>query len=151
MKFALDSNVILYFEGINDQQRQHTAQSLVESIGRPNLIVPIQALAECVNRLSKAPGWDRSLACSQMGLWFRRFVTQDTTRTVYGAAEEIADKHGLQFFDSIILASAQIANADVLLSEDMQDGFHWRGVTIVNPFAVSPNPLIRSMLQNKTH
>lgn len=151
MKFALDSNIILYFEGINDRTRQGTAQHLVALIGRRNLLVPIQALAECANRLSKITGWNRAMACEQTGLWFRRFETQDTTRKVYASAEVLASRHGLQFFDGIILASAQIAGADVLLSEDMQDGFHWRGVTIVNPFAASPNPLIRTMLPGKTH
>jgi predicted nucleic acid-binding protein len=151
MKFALDSNIILYFEGIDDKHRQNIAQHLVSLIGRPNLIVPIQALAECVNRLSKVSGWSRPMACSQMNLWFERFATQDTTRAVYGAAEDLSVRHGLQFFDSIILASAHVASADVLLSEDMQDGFCWRGVTIINPFAVAPNPLMRSMLPTKSH
>ena len=36
----------------------------------------------------------------------------------------------------------QKADCRYLLTEDMQDGFRWRGVTIANPFASSlPHPL----------
>jgi hypothetical protein len=32
------------------------------------------------------------------------------------------------------------------LSEDMQDGFSWRGVTVVNPFASKRHPLLDGLL-----
>jgi predicted nucleic acid-binding protein len=50
--------------------------------------------------------------------------------------------HGLAVWDAIILATAAEAGCRVLLSEDMQDGFTWGGVTIVNPFASPPHPLL---------
>lgn len=34
----------------------------------------------------------------------------------------------------------------VLLSEDMQDGFTWRGVTVVNPYRIPSHPLLASLL-----
>ena len=34
----------------------------------------------------------------------------------------------------------------LLLSEDMQEGFTWRGVTIVNPFAENTHPLLAALL-----
>jgi predicted nucleic acid-binding protein len=39
-----------------------------------------------------------------------------------------------------MLAAAAQAGCRLLLSEDMQDGFTWRGVTIRNPFAATPPP-----------
>ena len=35
----------------------------------------------------------------------------------------------------------------LLLSEDLQDGFSWRGVTIANPFAASRHPLLDALLE----
>jgi predicted nucleic acid-binding protein len=34
----------------------------------------------------------------------------------------------------------------VLFSEDMHDGFRWRGVTIINPFTDDPSPVVRELL-----
>jgi len=151
MKFALDSNIILYFEGLNDLQRQSVAVKLVERIGTPNLVVPVQALAECISQLGRAPGWTRAEATRQIGSWFARFNTQDTTRAVFEHAQTLTAEHGFQIFDGIILSAAQASGSSVLISEDMQDGFTWRGVTIVNPFAKITHPLIASILETKIH
>jgi predicted nucleic acid-binding protein len=37
-----------------------------------------------------------------------------------------------------MLAAAAQADCRLLLSEDMQDGFTWRSVTVRNPFATPP-------------
>jgi hypothetical protein len=34
----------------------------------------------------------------------------------------------------------------LLLSEDLQDGFTWRGVTVTNPFAAALHPLLAALL-----
>ena len=39
-------------------------------------------------------------------------------------------------------AVAADAGCRLLLSEDLQDGFTWRGVTVVDPFADKPHPLL---------
>ena len=46
----------------------------------------------------------------------------------------LAASHNLQTYDAIILAAAAESDCDTLYSEDMQHGFVWRGVEIVNPF-----------------
>lgn len=38
------------------------------------------------------------------------------------------------------------ARCDLLLSEDLQDGFAWRGVTVTNPFGSAPDPRIVNLL-----
>ncbi len=37
----------------------------------------------------------------------------------------------------------------MLLSEDMQDGFVYRGVTVANPFAAALHPLLASVLETR--
>ncbi|HWF78051.1 MAG TPA: hypothetical protein VN694_12835 [Caulobacteraceae bacterium] len=53
---------------------------------------------------------------------------------VFAAALGLAADHHLQIFDAIILAGAASARCDGLLSEDLHDGFAWRGVAVLNPF-----------------
>ena len=53
---------------------------------------------------------------------------------------ELATSHQLSLWDAIMLAAAAQAGCRLLLSEDMQDGFTWRGVTVRNPFTTAPLP-----------
>ncbi|HXQ66464.1 MAG TPA: VapC toxin family PIN domain ribonuclease, partial [Alphaproteobacteria bacterium] len=49
----------------------------------------------------------------------------------------LAQRYGLSTYDAMIAASALLADADILWSEDMQDGMVLDGrLRIVNPFRV---------------
>src|SRR5438309_751380 len=48
--------------------------------------------------------------------------------------------------DAVILASAADAGCRLLLSEELQEGFTWSGVTVTNPFVASRHPLLDAML-----
>jgi predicted nucleic acid-binding protein len=69
-----------------------------------------------------------------------------TDEAVFDAALELASHHHFQIYDAIILAAAVQVRCDLLLSEDMQDGFAWRGVTIANPFAATLEPRLARLL-----
>ncbi len=71
----------------------------------------------------------------------------ETSAKVMIAAVDLASQHRMNIWDAVILASAADAGCRLLLSEDMQDGFTWTGVTVVNPFARSRNALLAAMLQ----
>jgi predicted nucleic acid-binding protein len=45
----------------------------------------------------------------------------------------------------VIFAAAAASGCRLLLSEDMQDGFTWRGVTVANPFAAKRNELLEGI------
>ena len=57
------------------------------------------------------------------------------TAATHDLGLEIAERHGLSLYDSLIVAAASLAGCRVLYSEDMQDGQSIGGVTIRNPFA----------------
>lgn len=54
--------------------------------------------------------------------------------------------HRLGIWDALILSAAADAGCRLLLSEDLQDGFTWGGVTVANPFAASRHPLLEALL-----
>ena len=62
------------------------------------------------------------------------------------AAMDLAADHDLSIWDAVILAAAADAGCRLLLSEDMQDGFAWRGLTVANPFADRRHPLLTAIL-----
>jgi predicted nucleic acid-binding protein len=45
-----------------------------------------------------------------------------------------------------MLSAAAVARCRLLLSEDLQEGFTWRGVTVTNPFRVDRHPLLAAVL-----
>ena len=50
------------------------------------------------------------------------------------SAWSIEDRFGLSFWDSLIVATAQMADCDVLLTEDLQHGLDIDGLRVVDPF-----------------
>ncbi len=64
------------------------------------------------------------------------------------SAAELATAHHVSIWDAVIVASAAEARCRLLLSEDLQDGFTWGGLTVANPFLSSRHPLLDALLEN---
>jgi predicted nucleic acid-binding protein len=78
--------------------------------------------------------------------WQDAFPVIGTSAAVMLAALDLAANHQLGIWDAIMVAAAGEADCRLLLSEDLQDGFTWSGVTVVNPFAKTRHPLLRMLL-----
>jgi len=70
----------------------------------------------------------------------------ETSATVMISATDLASDQGLTIWDSVVLAASAEAGCRLLLSEDLQEGFTWRGVTVTNPFAVTLHPVLAAVL-----
>jgi len=46
----------------------------------------------------------------------------------------LGERHGFSHWDALIVAAAQLAECDVIYTEDMQDGLRLDGLSICNPF-----------------
>jgi predicted nucleic acid-binding protein len=62
------------------------------------------------------------------------------------AAADLATDHRLTIWDSVILTAAAESGCRLLLSEDLQEGFTWKGVTVTNPFAPLKHELLTALL-----
>jgi predicted nucleic acid-binding protein len=146
--FALDSNIILYAEGINDEKRRDLANRLIISIGVSNLLIPMQVLGETVRAFVKQMPLKKHEAVARLAPWFNSLKTQDTTRAVFEEAMTLVRHHHFQVWDAIVLSAAKAGGASVLFSEDMQDGFYWDDIVILNPFSSTPHALVKQLLAN---
>jgi len=63
-----------------------------------------------------------------------RFRIQDNTISVLRDALEIKARYGMSYWDAAIVAAAQCARCNELLSEDLNHGQQYGSVTAVNPF-----------------
>ena len=146
MRAGLDTNILVYAEGANDAARQTAALALCAALDSSRAFIPVQALGELYNVLTRRLRWDRSRAAQTIARWRSSFQPAPSSDATMRVAIELAAGRGLVIWDAVILASCAEARCEVLLSEDMQDGFAWRGITVVNPFAASPHKLLAALL-----
>jgi predicted nucleic acid-binding protein len=142
----LDTNVLEYAEGVNGTELQVTARDLLRRLPQDLIVLPVQVLGELFNVLVRKAGRSRSDARNALLSWRDAFQLGETSPDVMMAATDLATDHQLGIWDSVILSAASEADCRLLLSEDLQDGFTWGGVTVVNPFAPVLNPLLDGLL-----
>lgn len=146
MRVALDTNVLVYAEGVNDPERGRQANDLVEELPAEGLIIPAQVLGELFRVLIGKARWPPAGARSVVDEWRASCMVAPTTATTLTAALDLATDHGLQIWDAVIVNVAAEAGCRLLLSEDMRPGFVWRGLTVVNPFTPERHPLLAAAL-----
>jgi predicted nucleic acid-binding protein len=146
MKAALDTNVLAYVEGVNGPARQDAAVELLQRLPAETAVVPVQVLGELYNVLVRKAGWAASRAREAILEWRDAFLLAPTTETAMLSAIDLAADHQLRIWDSIVISVASDAGCRIVLSEDLQHGFSWRGVTIVNPFSADRHPLLETFL-----
>ena len=78
--------------------------------------------------------------------WQDAFPVIETSAEVMLAAADLATDHELRIWDAVILSAAGEAGCRLLLSEDLQDGFTWKGVTVTNPFSTPKHELLAALL-----
>lgn len=132
----VDTNVLVYAYGDPGEPRAVPARDLLHRLWRDGTgAVSVQVLQElCVTLTRKVdPPVPREIALERiaaLGLW-RVFCPR--TATVREAAEW-EKRHDIHFWDAMILVSAHRVGAQVVWSEDLNDGQVYDGVTVRNPF-----------------
>ena len=140
MRVALDTNVLVYAEGWGDEVRCQLAGDLIARLKPSDSIVAVQCLGELsrvlTSKMKKSGSEVREILLS----WSDGVVVADSTWTAFQSAMDLSVDHQISMWDALILAVAAENKCRLLLSEDFQNGFTWRGVTVVNPFETKAKP-----------
>ncbi len=144
MKVALDTN-ILYAEGTNGVEMRDNAVDLIQRLRARAVVLPVQALGELFNVLVRKPNRPAAAARTAILSWRDAYPLSDTSATVMINASDLAADHKLGIWDAVIIAATAEAGCRLLLSEDLQEGFTWRGVTVTNPFAPTRHALLDAL------
>ncbi len=146
MRIALDTNVLVYAEGANGAPMRDRALEMIERLPPEAIVLPVQVLGELfhvlVRKAKRRPSGARAAVLS----WCDAYTVVETSAAVVFSAADLASDHGLTIWDSVVLAASAEAGCRLLLSEDLQEGFTWRGVTVTNPFAPVLHPILASLL-----
>jgi predicted nucleic acid-binding protein len=149
VKVALDTNVLAYGEGVNDVEKRDIVLELLGTLPQEAAVIPVQVLGELYNVLVRKAGRSRADAREAILGWRDSFSTVETTAEVMQTAADLATDHQFSIWDAVILSAASQAGCRLLLSEDLQDGFTWAGVTVVNPFASPRHALLEALLEGQ--
>ena len=85
------------------------------------------------------PGLDRERAWrSVRSLFAWKPIPVDVR--VLEIAWSLVERYELSWWDSLIVAAAQLTDSAYLLSEDLQEGQRFGDLEVINPFAGRPDP-----------
>jgi predicted nucleic acid-binding protein len=147
LRVALDTNILVYAEGLNGAASRDAALGLVRRLPQGAIVIPVQVLGELFNVLVRKGGRSRTAARDVLLSWRDTFAVFETTSDVMATAADLATDHELGIWDAIILSAAARAGCRLLLSGDLQDGFTWAGVTVADPFADRRHPLLAALTE----
>jgi predicted nucleic acid-binding protein len=146
MNVAVDTNVLVYAEGLNGASKKTMALELLEALPPESTFLPVQTLGELFHVLVHKAGRSRGEAGAAILSWGDAFPLVESTADVLLSAADLAGAHRLGIWDAVILSAAADARCRLLLSEDLQEGFTWRGVTVTNPFGPSRHPMLEALI-----
>ena len=149
VNIAIDTNILAYAEDTNGPAKKSAALDLLEKLPLETTLIPVQVLGELfrvlVGKARRPPAKARAAVLS----WGDTFPLVESSSSVLLAAVDLALAHQLSIWDAVILSAAADARCRLLLSEDLQDGFTWSGVTVTNPFAATRHPLLEAILNGR--
>lgn len=165
LRVFVDTNVLLTALDPADPRRERACEVLDEARRTAHVYVSTQVLQEFFNAATRAQRGPVTSTCAKCGreatakrppllseaeaakalraLARTEQVVPITEQVLENALEILerkrskAGQRGIQWYDALIVAAAQLAGCDVLLSRDLQHGEIIGGVQIEDPFRAS--------------
>lgn len=134
-RYFIDSNIVIYANDRNAGEKQARAIEVVQRCMRAkNGVLSIQVLQEYANIALTKLTQDSAVVLRQLKLLDAfKIITPSPAMVRRGV--EIRNAYRVSFWDAGIVAAAEIAECDYILSEDLNTGKYYAGVKIINPFA----------------
>jgi predicted nucleic acid-binding protein len=131
----VDTNIFVYARDTRDRVKHERARACVDEMwqsrqGRTS----IQVLCEyytVVTRTLSAPYPSQEAWAHVRALL--AWSPQPTNEALLHLARQVESRFKLGWWDSLILAAAELQGCEVVLSEDFQDGGKYGGITVHNP------------------
>ena len=137
----VDTNIFIYARDPNDAAKHARAAEWIATFWRDRTgRTSVQVLSEyyynvtgrLTPKVASADAWDDVEALFE-------WKPQPMDAALLERARDIEQRWRLNWWDSMIVAAAQLQGCAILLTEDLQDGAVFGGVTVRNPFAHNVN------------
>ena len=134
MKVFLDTNVFLYAFLNQDVAKKTIAANLIaQSVNGRNGYVSFQIVKEFCNIMVRKSGKSAAEIEKAVAIFGMMQMAPGSLQLVRKALA-LRETYGLQFYDSLLLASAEQSECAILYTEDLNDGQMYGSVKAVNPF-----------------
>lgn len=134
-----DANVLLYVLDGREPAKQARAAAWHERLWREGTgRTSMQVVSEfyvnlkrmAAGRMSSEEAWAQA---SSYLAWNPRVIDEELLK----ATVQVERRFKISWWDSMVVAAAQLQDCGVLLTEDLQDGMAFGGVTVRSPFTVA--------------
>ena len=132
----VDANVLLYAVGavVEDRGKRAAARAILK---RNDLVLSTQVLQEFyvqATRTTRPDHLAHEKAVVLVESW-TRYPVVETTVSLVQQAIATASRWRISYWDAAIVEAARIGRCPTVLTEDLQPGMNFAGVTVRNPFA----------------
>jgi predicted nucleic acid-binding protein len=125
-----DTNILIYAFAAGDR-RSARAEALMAEGG----VIGVQVLNEFTSVVRRKLSWDWPQVDAALSVIFELMGSaHPLTTEIHAHALKLARGSTLSFYDALVIAAAADAGCSVLLTEDLQHGRKFGGVTVQNPF-----------------
>lgn len=135
-KIFIDTNILVYSHDVDAEVKHQIARNiLLELWGNRNGVLSVQVLQEFYVTMTRKvlnpipPSRVRNIIRD----YFSWHIEINDFNSIL-IASRIGEDYKISFWDGLIVAAALKANADKILSEDLQAGQIIEGISIENPF-----------------
>lgn len=134
-RYFIDTNLVVYANDRRDPKKQSRALEVLKQLMTTGKgVLSTQVLQEYANtaltKLEQAP----PVVIRQVKLLECLTVVAPSPASVRRAVE-VRSTYRIGFWDAAIVAAAEAAECDVILSEDLNAGQYYAGIQVVNPFS----------------
>jgi len=134
MRKFFDSNIFLYaFLDQGQAKKAVAARLIADAVRDGDGWISLQVVREFTNVMLKKSGKFLDEIKKSYAIFDRFKFVEETMPLTYRGLE-VKEKYGTQYFDSLMIATAEKGLCEVLYSEDLNDGQEYCGVKAVNPF-----------------
>jgi predicted nucleic acid-binding protein len=136
-KAFLDTNIFVYCFDISQLVKKERAEEMIrQALWKKDGVISYQVAQEFLNLALKK--FSTPLKPEDCREYLHRVLIPMCKvypdNQLFESALDIVQSTGYAFYDALILAAAQRAQANILYSEELQHGQIVGGVKIVNPF-----------------
>ena len=136
MRF-FDTNILVYAATDDDPRKRDIARELIGHAIEVNHdgCISTQVLQEFCNTLYKKTKRTKAEIDGMLD-YFRELLATDVTIDLVRRAMAVKEEYGLQFYDALIVATAEKLGCHEIVTEDLNPDQTYCGMAVVNPFMV---------------
>ena len=133
-KIFIDTNILVYTLDQKNLEKQDKARKIVKKVVESHqAVISTQVIQEfyvvASNKLKADPIVVKNIIHN-----FHNVEIVNNDLDLIEQAIDIGILSQLSFWDSLIIAAAEKANCEYVLSEDLNSGQNYRGIKVLNPF-----------------